>query len=30
MAIAPVDLLYLEVMLQPGEGLVWQTEILRF
>ncbi|WP_036479882.1 DUF1822 family protein [Myxosarcina sp. GI1] len=25
-AIAPVDLLYLEVMLEPGEGLVWETE----
>ena len=23
---APVDLLYLEVMLEPGEGLVWETE----
>ena len=27
-AIAPVDILYLEVMLEPGEGLVWQTEPL--
>ncbi|MBE9045840.1 DUF1822 family protein [Pleurocapsales cyanobacterium LEGE 10410] len=25
-AIAPVDLLYLEVMLEPGEGLVWEIE----
>ena len=25
-AIAPIDLLYLEVMLEPGEGLVWETE----
>ncbi len=25
-AIAPVDMLYLEVMLEPGEGLVWETE----
>ncbi len=22
----PIDLLYLEVMLEPGEGLVWETE----
>jgi Protein of unknown function (DUF1822) len=38
-AITPVDLLYIEVMLEPGEGLVWETlplsedynrEILRF
>lgn len=25
-AINPVDMLYLEVILEPGEGLVWQTE----
>lgn len=25
-ALAPVDLLYLEVMLEPGEGLVWEIE----
>ena len=25
-AINPVDMLYLEVILEPGEGLVWETE----
>ncbi|MDJ0736511.1 MAG: DUF1822 family protein [Nostocaceae cyanobacterium] len=25
-AISPVDILYLEVILEPGEGLVWETE----
>ncbi len=25
-AINPVDILYLEVILEPGEGLVWETE----
>jgi hypothetical protein len=25
-AITPVDMLYLEVILEPGEGLVWETE----
>ncbi len=25
-AISPVDMLYLEVILEPGEGLIWETE----
>ena len=25
-AISPVDMLYVEVILEPGEGLVWETE----
>jgi hypothetical protein len=25
-AINPVDMLYVEVILEPGEGLVWETE----